>query len=223
MRCGLRGFCHETPRTSIAAGKEPEGACTHRLTSRQAISFGLRAARAEHREHHGDLAGVVDDVFSGAAEERFIGVRAAGNLLRELLDGKIADTVLQSVAAAGPAREKLGPGNRRLRPFLVGFPFGHRVSGRSEADAFVPEQEVLQESGDGMSAREGRRGSEFGRRFRQQLREGWPIPAFFEGSVAIRVGDLVCGNHEYLDARSQRLAPVLLVSYPRNLGTGNRV
>ena len=104
----------------------------------------------EGADGHGDLGGVVDDVFDGALEESFVGIVAAGDDFREVGEGKFADAIFELVAALIPAGEKVGPGDGRLGPIFFGFPFGHGIGIGGEANAFVPEEKVLKNGGDGI-------------------------------------------------------------------------
>src|SRR5260370_39289772 len=98
----------------------------------------LQGSLAEHAQDHGDLAGVVDGMLHDSLEHCFVGIAAAGNLFRQIVDGKIAKLLFEQVAALVPAGDELVPGNGRLGPFLFGLPAGERVAVGGVARPFVP-------------------------------------------------------------------------------------
>ena len=123
----------------------------------------LAGPRAEHAQDHGDLAGVVDSVLHDSFEQLFVGIVAAGNLFWQVFQGKLAKSLFKRVAALVPPGDEFVPGDGRLGPFLFGLPARERMVVGGVANAFVPEEQMLQQRGNGMRSWNGWRGGEFGR------------------------------------------------------------
>jgi hypothetical protein len=66
----------------------------------------LRGSRPEHAQEHGDLSGVVNDVFHASAEHHFVWIAATRYLFRQIFGGKIPNPLLQQIATPVPARNR---------------------------------------------------------------------------------------------------------------------
>src|SRR6266849_8653296 len=114
-----------------------------------ACSAGLRA---EHAGDHGDLASMPDGMLHDSFEHNFVGIVAAGNLLGQILGGKIAKPLFEEIAALIPAGEEFVPEDGRLGPLLFGIPTWKRGGFGGAAHPFVPEEQMLEQRGNGMHA-----------------------------------------------------------------------
>jgi len=100
---------------------------------------------AEEAGDHGDLAGVPDSVADYAFEHGFVGIAATGNLLAQIFEREIAKVFFEEIAALIPTGEEFAPEDGRLGPFFFGLPKGERIGVGSEADSFIPEEQMLEE------------------------------------------------------------------------------
>jgi hypothetical protein len=141
------------------------------------------------------LAGVVDGVLDDAREEVGVGVGAAGDWFGEIVFGEIADVGFEQVAAVVPAGEEIVPGDGWLGPLLFGLPGGHGSGGVGVADAFVPEEEMLEESGDGIGVGSWRGDGLFWGDLREEFGQRWAVPGAFYCGGVVGIGDLLELGH----------------------------
>src|SRR5437899_2528620 len=118
---------------------------------------------------------MIDGVLDDAGEQGFVRVGAAGNLFRKIGDGKIADFFFEQVATLVPAGDKVVPGDGRLGPFLFGLPTRHGIAFRGVSHSFIPKQQMLKQSRNGMNPGSGRGWVE-ARRAQEGAQPGMAVP-----------------------------------------------
>src|SRR6266478_604117 len=104
---------------------------------------------------------MINRVLHDSVEQLFVGIGAAGNLLRQILGGKIANPLFELIATLVPAGDQFVPGNGRLGPFLFGLPTGELMAVGGVAYPFIPKEQMLKQRRNGMSTGIGWRGGKF--------------------------------------------------------------
>ena len=107
-----------------------------------------------------------DGVLHHFFKQNFVRIAAAGNLLGQILGGKIAKPPFQEVAALVPAGDEFVPRDRGLGPIFFGIPTGQQMAFGGAAHPFVPEKQVLKQRGNGVRAGNWRRGGKLRRDLR---------------------------------------------------------